>query len=141
MSTEQDDESIGQHLKELFEEEVWEAGIRLVLAMVAEKERFTEVAACMKEIGHDEAKHAFLIAQIILPEDVRDTRSNLQGAMEADTSARSREARFAEVSRRQGRDDVAALFERLSSDEAQHVSKLEACLKGLEAESHNRGTT
>ena len=124
-------ETIEQHLKDLFEEEVWEAGLRLTRARVADAEGFIEAAACLREIAYDEAKHAFLIAEILKPDDVRDTRYNLKAAMEADASASDRERKFMQTAQQQGKEDVATLFHRLSLDEAEHVKKLEESLRRL----------
>ena len=85
----------------------------------------------MKDIAYDEAKHAFLIAQIIQPDDVRDTRYNLKASIEGDASASRREERFIQAAREQGKEDVAELFQQLSFDEAQHVKKLEESLQRL----------
>ena len=120
-----------EHLKELLEEEISEAGERLAKAIVAEDEDLMEAASCFREIAHDEARHATLIATLIAEEGFWDTRSNVISAIDADSHAAQREREFVEAAKKAGMGDAARLFEELSEDEKGHVKDLEELLKNL----------
>lgn len=114
------------HLKELFEEEVWEAGTRLARALAAEEEGLPEVAAALRVVAEDEARHAYLIAQLACPEQIPDGRESLARAIGADSDAAEREAGYARLAAAAGLEAAAQLFERLQRDERRHVELLEA---------------
>ena len=61
-------------------------------------------------------------------------RANLEARIEADRGAGEREQRLAVIARQAGMEREAALFESLARDELEHVAKLEAALKQLNAQ-------
>lgn len=133
---------IEQHLKELFDEELWEAGVRLARAVAAEAEGYPEAAAALREVALDEAKHAYWVSQFIPQEEIKDIRFNIQAAIEADryayTSGRER-AMTVKTKARVGK-KLTELFEQLSRDEQAHAEKLEAVLKSLPPSASRVGT-
>ena len=122
---------IDDHLQELFEEEIWEVGLYLARAHVAETEGLAELSACLRELAYDEAKHACQIAEIIPREEIKDPRSNLMKSMAGDRDASEREAQFANTALKEGNERAARLFMQLSVDERSHVQKLEQVARKL----------
>ncbi len=120
-----------EHLKELLEEEISEAGVRLAKAKLAEEEGLNEAASVLREVAIDEARHATLIARLI-PQDVfKDTKSNVMGAIDVDSGAAEREKDFARKARNAGMEEAAKLFEQLLVDEMEHVRKLREIVNKL----------
>lgn len=141
MSKEQEEQSsaankkriiIIEHLKELLEEEISEAGSRIVKAIIAEQEGSTKAASVLREIAYNEAKHAALIAKVLPDRDnpFADTRANIQSSIEGDSDAAQREKDFARIAKEAGMEDIATLFEQLSMEETEHVKKLKEILAG-----------
>lgn len=122
---------ITEHLKEVLAEEKDEVAIRLVKARIAEREGFTEVAARLREIAYDEAKHAGLIAEFLYHDDLKDTKSNVKEAIDVDRDAHQRELEFLELVKQAGDATLVTLVEQLISDEQGHVEKLEELVKKL----------
>jgi len=116
---------IEEHLKEVFAEEKGEVAIRLVRAKVAEQEGFSEVAACLREIAYDEAKHAALIAELLYQDDIKDTRSNVMATISGDQYAYDREREFLPIARQAGNEAIVRLVEQLILDEKRHIDQLE----------------
>lgn len=112
------------HLKELLEEEISEAGVRLAKAKLAEEEGLDEAASALRQMAIDEARHATLIARLLPEERFKDTKSNVMSAIDADLSAAQREKDFASEARSAGMEEAAKLFEQLSVDETEHARKL-----------------
>lgn len=125
MTETMDEQRIRDHLKELFEEEVSEAGTRLARALAAEEEGLPELAAALRAVAEDEARHAYLIARLACPAEIPDARESLARAISADRDAAEREARYAGLAAAAGLDEIARLFERLERDERRHVQMLE----------------
>lgn len=124
-----DQQQIGDHLKELFEEEVWEAGTRLARALAAEEEGLPELAAALRAVAEDEARHAYLIGRVACPDQIPDARESLARAISADRDAAQREERYARLAVSAGMQDAERLFERLERDEQEHVQRLETALQ------------
>lgn len=122
---------IEEHLKEVFAEEKGEVAIRLARAKVAEQEGFSEVAACLREIAYDEAKHAALIAEVLYQDDIKDTRSNVMATISGDQYAYHRELEFLPLAKKAGDEAVVRLVEQLASDEQAHIQKLEELARKL----------
>lgn len=122
---------IKEHLKEVFAEEGSEVGIRLARAKVAEQEGFGNVAACLREIAYDEAKHAALIAELLYQDDIRDTKSNVRATISGDQYAYHRELEFLQIAKKAGEGAVVKLVEQLAADEQAHIQKLEALTQQL----------
>lgn len=122
---------IVSHLKDLLEEEISEAGSRIVKAVIAEREGFPEAALVLREVAADEANHAFLIAEFLPEPPFGDTKSNLEASVEADADAARRESEFAKSAREAGMGKIAELLERLSAEEMEHVAKLRESLDNL----------
>lgn len=119
-------------LRELYEEESWEAGVRLARAAKAREEGHEDVAALMEEVALDEARHLSLVVRLLHPDEVeRDLATNLRAMIEGDRGAAEREQQRATIARRAGMDREAALFEVLARDELAHIAKLEAALRQL----------
>jgi rubrerythrin len=120
-----------EHLKELLEEEIYEAGVRLAKGKLAEEEGLNDAASVLREVAIDEARHATLIARLI-PQDVfKGTKSNVMGAIDADLGAAEREKDFARAATTAGMEEAAKLFEQLSVDEMEHVRKLREIVSKL----------
>lgn len=122
---------IREHLKEVLAEEKDEVAIRLVKAKVAEQEGFSEVAARLREIAYDEAKHAGLIAEFLYQDDIKDSKSNVKEAIDVDRYAHHRELEFLALVRQAGDAALVKLVEQLIADENAHVEKLEDLVKKL----------
>jgi rubrerythrin len=118
-----------EHLKELLEEEISEAGSRIVKAIIAEQEGSTKAASVLREIAYNEAKHAVLIAKVLPDSPFADTRANIQSSIEGDSDAAQREKDFARIAREAGMEDIAKLFQQLSTEETEHVKKLKEALQ------------
>lgn len=123
---------IEEHLKQLFDEEIAEAGVRFARARVAEDCGLTDIASILKEVAYDEAKHAAWIARFNPEEELEDIKEGIMGAIGADSDAAQREKEFAKTAREAGMEEVARLFEQLSIDEMDHVKKLREALAKLE---------
>lgn len=118
------------HLKDLLDEEISEAGSRLVKALAAEQAGLKEAGRVLREIAQDEARHALLVARSMEPNPFEDFRANVQSSIDGDADAAQREAEFARLARKMGSVELAQLFEQLSSDETRHVEKLKGLIKG-----------
>lgn len=122
-------EAVTGHLKELYDEESWEAGSRLARAARAREDGYPQVAALVEEIAGDELKHlAWVVRRLHADEVERDVRTNIEAMIEGDRSAAEREERWAQLARQAGLHAEAELFEALARDEREHGSKLEAAL-------------
>jgi len=119
-----------EHLKELLEEEISEAGSRIVKAIIAEQEGSIKAASVLREIAYNEAKHAVLIAKVLPDNPFADTRANIQSSIEGDSDAAQRENDFARIANEAGMEDIAKLFEQLSLEEKEHVARLKEVLAG-----------
>lgn len=118
---------VEEHLKELLEEEISEAGSRLARAIVAEKLGLAELAADLREVAFDEAKHAAMIIQVLRKQKLKEPKywlSVVNDMIEADSGATGREQDFVQIARSAGLEEEARLFEQLSKDEIVHVEKL-----------------
>jgi rubrerythrin len=123
-------DTVTKNLKELYEEESWEAGSRLARAAKAREDGYPEVAALMEELARDEARHLGLVVRLLHPDEIeRDIQTNLEAMLEGDRGAAERERRLAALARQAGMERESALFEALARDEVEHVAKLEAVLK------------
>lgn len=120
---------IQDHLKDLLEEEISEAGSRLVKALAAEQAGLKEAGREFRDIAEDEARHALLVAKAIERNPFNDFRANVQASIDGDADAAQREADFARLARKAGFVKLAELFEQLSSDETRHVEKLKRLIK------------
>ncbi|MGQ0669018.1 MAG: ferritin family protein [Actinomycetota bacterium] len=126
------EELVRAHLEELYEEEAFETGIGLARAAKAREDGHPELAGLFEEIALDEARHLSLVARLLYPQYVeRAVEANLEGQRGGDRDAVERETRMAEVARRAGLAREAELFERLASDEREHVAKIQAALGRL----------
>lgn len=121
-----DPQKVRDHLKELFEEEVWEAGSRLARALAAQEEGLPEVAAALRAVAEDEARHAYLIARLACPDEIPGGQESLRRAISADHDAAEREVRYLRLASEAGLEDAAQLLERLHGDERRHIEMLEA---------------
>lgn len=118
---------VEEHLKELLEEEISEAGSRLARAIVAEKLGLAELASDLREVALDEAKHAAMIIEVLRKQKLKEPRywlSVVNDMIDADSGASGREQDFVQIARRAGLEEEARLFEQLSKDEIEHVEKL-----------------
>lgn len=130
---------VSRHLKELYQEESWEVGVRLARAAKAEEDGHPEVASLMEDIARDEARHLSLVVRLLHPEEVeRDVRTNLEAMIDGDRAAAAREQRLAATARQAGMEREASLFEALARDEEEHVVRLDAALQSLTGRGSNQ---
>ncbi len=125
---------VEEHLKELLEEEISEAGSRLARAIVAEKSGLAELASDLREVALDEAKHAAMIIQFLRKQKLKEPKywlSVVNDMIEADSGASGREQDFVQITRSTGLEEEARLFEQLSRDEIEHVEKLRKIVVAL----------
>ncbi len=101
-------------------------GLYLASADKAEKEGYVQTAVYLGEVAEEEIKHASELAAYL--SRAKDTKSNLKELYKLERLAGTdRYARLAKELKRQGKMDLALLFERLALDEKRHA----AGLKGL----------
>lgn len=123
------EKTIERHLHELLEEEISEAGSRLVKALAAEEEGHAEAAEVLRKVALGEARHAWLIAKALPENPFGNPTQNLQSSIEGDADAARREDRYARLATELGRTELARLLKGLSADELKHVESLRKVVK------------
>lgn len=134
MRTNKETQLVQEHLKELLEEEITEAGSRLARAIVAERLGLAELASDLREVAFDEAKHAAMIIEVLRKQELKDPKywsSVVNDMVEADSGASVREQDFVQIARNAGLEEEARLFEQLSNDEIVHIEKLRKIVRTL----------
>lgn len=127
---------VEEHLKELLDEEVSEAGGRLARAIVAERLGLAELASDLREVALSEGKHAAMIIEVLRKQELKEPKywlSVVNNMIDGDSGASGREQDFAQVARTAGMEEEARLFEQLSKDEIVHVEKLRKIVRTLES--------
>lgn len=118
-----------KNIDDLVEEEASEAGLRLARARYWEGHGVPEVAAIIRDVALRELEHFLLVTSYARRDWVeQDLRSALQTMKHADADASEREREIATLARELGLDEEAALLERLSRDEAEHVARFQEAL-------------
>lgn len=105
-------------------------GMYLASADKAEKEGYVQTAVYLGEVAEEEIRHAAELAAHL--SRAKDTKSNLKELYKLERLAGTdRYARLAKELKRQGKMDLALLFERLALDEKRHSAGLKGLLKDI----------
>ncbi len=111
-----------------FRGETSEVGLYLAMARQAEREGYPEIAGVLKAIAWDEAGHAARYAELggMVSES---TRENLEKMLAGETGANKGKREAAVKAKEAGLDEIQAIFDEASRDEARHARALEGLLK------------
>ncbi len=111
-----------------FRGETSEVGLYLAMGRQAEREGYPEIAGVLKAIAWDEADHAARYAELggMVSES---TRENLEKMLAGETGANKAKLGAAVKAKEAGLDEIQAIFDEASRDEARHARALEGLLK------------
>ncbi len=121
------------HFQDMYSEERSEALWDFLLAERAAAEGYPQVAEILREVARDELKHAIWMGQVAEKRrlDGISLTDHLANAMGGDNSVVSREREIAQMARLLGREEDAARFEQMATDELDHVERYKQALELL----------
>jgi len=120
-----------KNLQEAFSGESEARNKYTYFSSVAKKEGFEQISAIFAETADNEKEHAKLWFKLL--QGIGGTADNLKAAAAGERyENESMYPRMAKEAREEGFDDIAALFERVASIEAEHEKRYLALLKNLD---------